>query len=197
MNENEILEKARLYFEKAYELCKPCEWFETDDDCEVKYMTGNTRFYWSLLCCGLAETLMKRDHGIYERDRLQGNTKNYYKLFYKNGRLIKVEDYIDGRLRGYFLSFYNGNVRVLKPFDTDKICHWLHLGIVSEFSEEGVVNEVLIDENGQVINSEYRYKTNIVEYETANCLPNAKCDRIQAFEQGVFYDNGKKYKKLS
>lgn len=196
MNENEVLNKAFRYYEEAYNLCAPCEWFETDLNCEVKYLSGNTRYLWSLLCCGLKETLWKRENGIYEKDTLRKNAKNYYKLFYQNNRLLKVEDYVESRLIGYYLCFYRGSIRILKPFNRVKICDWLHYGIVTWFSEKGVDKEVWIDENGQIIYSEYTYRTDKVEFEKANCLPKAKYDKIQSYEKGIFYENGKSYIRI-
>ncbi|MCI9518868.1 MAG: hypothetical protein HFK08_06405 [Clostridia bacterium] len=183
-----VVNKAIDLNGKAYEYAKSSKWFDVDEsECEIRYMTGNTKYYWSLLCCGLRETLMKQEHNITERKSIRKTAKSYYKLFYKDGKLIKVENYNYG-LKGYYLFYYYDDVRVLMPFDVDKTNAWWHYCIVTWFNSHGVEKEVWIDEKGlQVIYTEYDYSEKEVRFETANCVPRALNEkyRIHYFYRGV------------
>lgn len=195
----ELLKTAASIYAEAHRLAKPCKWFDVDEDCEIRYLTGNTRYYWTLLCCGLRERLLMKERGFCEKEKIRSNAKNYYKLFYKNGKLLKIENYIENRISSYDLCFYKGNARVLQSFDNiNKKPTW-HYCIVTWFSDFGVEKEVWIDEKGlQIIFSEYAQKDGIIEYRRANCLPRTKYpeDRIMSYERGLFRDGGTVYEGL-
>jgi len=199
MDVEEILSTAASIYSEAYKLAKPCKWFDIDGECEIKYLTGSTKYYWTLLCCGLRERLYIKSRGICEKEKIRSNAKNYYKQFYKNGKLLKIEDYIENRLSGYHLCFYIGNARVLQSFDNISKKPTWHYCIVTWFSDFGVEKEVWIDEKGhQVIFSEYAPQDDIIKYRYVNCLPHAKHseDRIISYERGLFRDGGTVYENL-
>ena len=199
MDAEELLTTAAAIYAEAYKLAAPCEWFDVDGEYEIRYLTGNTKYYWSLLCCGLRERIFITSRGIFEKEKIRSNTKNYYKLFYQNGRLVKIEDYIENRLSGYFLCFYIGNARILQSFDNHTKKPTWHYCIVTWFSDFGVEKEVWINENGSQIKfSEYVAKDDCIEYRQANCLPCAihEEDRINYYYRGVFRDQGTTYECL-
>ncbi|MBD5131169.1 MAG: hypothetical protein HDT28_01025 [Clostridiales bacterium] len=183
MTEKELLDKAKEYYNAAHELDKKCEWFDAEREFEIRYITGNTKYYWSLLCLGPCEKAFMQERGISEKPTIRLSAKNYYKLFYRDGKLIKVENYIEGILRGYFLCYYYDGARVLKPFDLYRKPEW-HYTIVTFFGDEKPVREVWItDSYNQVIFTDYRYADKIY-YTSANVLPHAICDRIQTYTEG-------------
>lgn len=196
MDKHRVVKRAEEFFKDAYKYAKRCKWFDVDPaECEIKYMTGNVRYAWSLLCRGHKETLFKAERGISEKDKIRCNTENYYKLFYKNGKLIKVEDYTEGRLSCYYLCFYTENIRVLMPFDVDKTNDtWWHYCIVTWFNDGGVEKEVWIeDDDSQIIYSVYDYSFDRIEYEYANVIPHSKECKINSYERGVFNANATEY----
>lgn len=195
MNRKCVLKRASALFKEAYEYAKRCKWFDVDSaECDIKYMTGNARYAWDLLCCGHKETLFKAERGISEKDNIRGNTKNYYKLFYKDGKLVKVENYIEGKLSGYYLCYYTANVRVLMPFDVDKTNDtWWHYCIVTWFNARGVEKEVWIeDDDSQIIFGTYDYFDDKIEYEYANVIPHSEV-KINSYEKGVFNATATEY----
>ncbi|MDE6075597.1 MAG: hypothetical protein K2G26_04090 [Clostridia bacterium] len=199
MDAEELLKTAEAIYKEAYKLAAPCEWCDVDGDCEIRYLTGNTKYYWTLLCCGLKERLFMKSRSISEKEKIRSNTKNYYKLFYKDGRLVKVEDYIENKLSRYFLCFYTRNARVLQSFDNQTKKPVWHYCIVTWFSDFGVEKEVWINEEGsQIIFSEYIPQGNVIEFRQANCLPHTtyKEDRINFYYRGEFRDGGTTYECL-
>jgi len=195
----EVLKTAASIYSEAYKLAKPCKWFDVEGECEIKYLTGNTRYYWTLLCCGLRERMYIKSRGICEKEKIRSNAKNYYKLFYKNGKLLKIENYIENRISSYYLCFYIGNMRVLQSFDNIHKAPTWHYCIVTWFSDFGVEKEVWINEKGtQIIFSEYAPKDDVIEYRFAKCLPSSiyEEDRVYYYERGRFHDNGTVYENL-
>ncbi len=192
----ELLQTAESIYAEAYKLAEPCKWFDVDGECEIRYITGNTKYYWWPLCCGWRERLLKKNRGIFEKEKIRSNAKNYYKLFYKDGKLLKVENYIENRISSYYLCFYIGNARVLQSFDNIHKTPTWHYCIVTWFSDFGVEKEVWIDEKGkQIIFSEYAQKDDGIEYKFAKCLPASiyEEDRVYYYERGLFRDGGTVY----
>ena len=163
-----------------------CPFFMVDEDCEIRYMKNLKRSS-SLLLCGQMSEKLKKDNNIFEREKLKASTKNYYKLFYKNKVLLKVENYINGRIDNIYLCFYFNNLRILKPFTKDGGFYPTYT-LITVYSNNKVVKEIRLDD-AQIIIEAYSYHKDSVEYEFANLVPTSFKHKILSYSKGIFTDN--------
>lgn len=179
-----MLNTAKQFDKKYRKIIDRCEFFAVDDDCEVKYI-GN-QYREAALLCGERSRKLRFDKKICEKDNISSAAKNYYKLLYKNGRLIKVESFINGKADHIYLCYYEKNLRVLKPFTTDGGFYPAYT-LITAYNKNVVESEVMIAD-AQIVYEVYRYGK-YIEYEYANVVPNDKY-KVMAYAKGRF-DDGK------
>lgn len=186
MNENYLLKIANDLYNEYNEKIAQCRFFNIDKDCEIRYMK-NLKGSWSILLCGQMSEKLKRDKKIFEKEKLKSNTKNYYKLSYKNNLLMKAESYINGKIDNIYLCYYFDNLRILKPFSENGGFYPTYT-LITVYSNNKVVKEVYINDS-QIIIEIYSYNRDSIDYECANLVPTSPKNKIISYSKGTFTDN--------
>jgi len=185
MNEKHLLKLANDCYNEYYERISQCDFFTVDNDCETRYMS-NSKHRWSILLCGPMSEKLRQDNKIFEKRKLRANTKNYDKLFYKNGTLLKIERYVNGRLDHIYLCYYCGNVRILKPFTANGGFYPTY-SLITVYSNKKVIKEIWID-GDQIITETYSYNNGSIDYEFANLAPASAKNKILFYSKGSLTD---------
>lgn len=185
MDEKNLIKTAKGYYKKLNKIVSKCKFFTVDDVCEIKYMS-NSKYRWNILLRGPMSVKLREDNSIFERDNLRQGTKNYYKFFYKDNALLKIESYVNGRIDCVFLCYYFENLRILKPFTVSGDFYPTY-SLITSYSQNKVEKEVWLDDD-QIILETYTYKDNFIDYEFANMAPNSPKHKILSYLKGVFTD---------
>lgn len=185
MDEKKLIKIAKGYYKKQNRIVSKCKFFIVNNDCEIKYMS-NSKYRWNTFLCGPMSKKLKKDNNVIERDNLRQNTKNYYKLFYKDNALLKIESYVNGRIDCVYLCYCFENLRVLKPF-TESGDFYPTYSLITVYSENNIEKEFWLD-GDQIILEAYTYKNNYINYEFANMAPTSPKYKILAYSKGVFTD---------
>jgi len=109
---------------------------------------------------------------------------NYRKIYRKSGHIIRVDNYVNGRIDVIFLAYYSDNKRFLFPFSASGgfyptstyVTHYLN----NDIDEEYAVEEYqIVYERYQVLDE------NRCQYDCINYVPNGTYP-ILGIENGVF-----------
>lgn len=185
MDEKYLLEIANDCHNKFDKIISECSFFTVDDDCEIRYMSNSKLL--RVLLCGPMSRKLNKDKNVSERNKLSPKSKNYYKLFYKNNVLLKVESYINGSPDHIYLCYYFDSLRILKPFSRDGGFYPAYT-LITVYSNDRVVKEILLEGN-QIITETYVYNNGSVEYEFADIVPDATKYKIRSYSKGIISDD--------
>ena len=98
------------------------------------------------VCEGLDSLLSMQKHKIKEQTKLRSGTKNYYKKYYQNGNIKKIDCYVDGNHDFSFMAYYENNKRYLIPFKPETNQHSYTYTVVSVYDGNNVIEEYLVIE---------------------------------------------------
>lgn len=133
---------------------------------------------------GISYLYKMQKYKIKPQEKLRVGTKHYYKKYYKNGVLEKVESYCDGELQLIYYTAYNGTERYLIPFGTDKKLYPTYVYTIKRNGnviEEYCVNRFQILYSCYYMINNQRYEYLDINYAYGGSYPVLGCE-IGEFE---------------
>ena len=124
-----------------------------ETDAEITYLPSKSKLCWA----GLIETLdfqlnMKR-YRTQERSDLRSNCKNYFRIVRKSGKLLRIDNYSDGKLEYTYLAFYTGKLCYCFPFLENGSCYPSYTTAVRY--ENDTVREAWMVRSGHMLYYDY------------------------------------------
>lgn len=90
----------------------------TLDDAEISFMLTKDHQFVGM-DDGLWDCYEREKYQIAIKQKLPVNAKNYHRIIQKNGKVERIESYVDGRLDVIHLAYYEGDRKYLFPFMPD------------------------------------------------------------------------------
>ena len=122
---------------------------------------------------GLWDCYEREKRHITIKRKLPVNTKNYLRIIQKNGKVERIESYVNGKLDVVHLAYYEGDRKYLFPFMPDG-SEYPTYTYVSVY-KNGQITEVYHAESSQIILQQYQHlneqETDIV---IVNAVPKGK-----------------------
>ena len=87
-----------------------------EDECVITYMRMPPGSLGFGFCEGIPFSYHRQKHKSKERPKLRKGTMNYLRLVRRNGNLLRVDKYVNGRIDVVHLAQYFDGVRYLFPF---------------------------------------------------------------------------------
>ena len=87
----------------------------TLNDAEISFMPTKGHSFIGL-DDGLWDFYEREKYHIAIKQKLPVNAKNYHRIIQKNGKVERIESYVDGRLDVVHLAYYEGDRKYLFPF---------------------------------------------------------------------------------
>lgn len=142
---------------------------ENDYD-EISFIANKKRTEFGLLC-GLMRQFEAKELGVTEKNSIRQGTKFYYKIFKKEGKIVRIESFINGKIDVVFVAHYIKNRRFMFPF-LDGGGFYPTYSYVSCFDGNEIKEEYMV-ENGQIVYECYsRIDKNNYGYDFINYIPN-------------------------
>lgn len=111
------MNELRRYRDEINLRTKQAVWAPPDEDgCVITYLRIRPGSLGFGLCEGIPFSYYRQKHKLKEQPKLRKGTMNYLRLVRRNGNLLRVDKYVDGRIDVVHLAQYFGDVRYLFPF---------------------------------------------------------------------------------
>ena len=144
----------------------------TLNDAEISFMPTKGHSFIGLND-GLWDFYEREKYHIAIKQKLPVNAKNYHRIIQKNGKVERIESYVDGRLDVVHLAYYEGDRKYLFPFMPDGYEYPTYT-YVSVY-KDGLITEVYHTDSSQIILQQYQQlneqETDIV---IVNAVPKGK-----------------------
>ena len=144
----------------------------TLDDAKISFMPTKGHSFIGL-DDGLWDFYEREKYHIAIKQKLPVNAKNYHRIIQKNGKVERIESYVDGRLDVVHLAYYEGDRKYLFPFMPDGYEYPTYT-YVSVY-KDGLITEVYHTDSSQIILQQYQQlneqETDIV---IVNAIPKGK-----------------------
>ena len=126
-----------------------------ETDAAVSYISSKLKVHWagSLGALHFRQELEK--YSLNEKPRLRTNTQNYFRIVRKEGRLIRIDSFVHGRLDVILLMHYEDNRRYAFPFSRTGGFYPTYTQ-VQVYDDDGAVTEDYMVRSGQLVYHEYR-----------------------------------------
>lgn len=143
---------------------------------------------------GYSDILDRNEKAMKESDKIRSTSKNYLRFLKdKEGRLVQVDNYCNGRIDCLFQVHWFGNVRYLLPFSADGTYYPTYT-YVTKYDADRVVEEYMIN-SGQIIYEAYSYKSaQDIDYIRIDYVPDGNYP-VRGIRKGVFSLNLLTYKE--
>ena len=161
--------------------------FQIPDEtgCEISYIPSKLRIYWP----GCIDTPhfrweMEKAH-VSEKPRLSKATRNYFRLVRKDGRLLRADAYIHGKLDVIQIAHYDGDRRYCFPFSSTGGFYPTYVDVV-RFQDGHAVEAYMVRSN-QILYRDFRRNgPSRIEFREINYVPTGKepilCKSVGYFE---------------
>lgn len=128
------------------------------EECEISYMRAMHRGQHALQS-GLSSVYTRITYKMKEQPRLRKNSKNYFILYRRDGKLVQTELYSDGeRYFDFYQMHYEGNKRYGIPF-----CSYDGVTLSESYgdiyvtkTEDGFVTEEYLIDGGTIVYERYK-----------------------------------------
>lgn len=182
---------------EARQIIKDYRYTDFDSsDSEILYSRNNHDLT-TALCDGLEALYIMQKCGIKCRTTLRKGAKNYIKRYCKNGKVQRIDCYVDGKLDITYMAYYQENKRYLMPFYPDSKKPSIAYTCVTVYKNDFIAEEYLVNDS-QIVYYRYEkipdiyFKKLHINYAPEGTYPVLCC------EHGVFWIADKlKYKTLS
>jgi hypothetical protein len=144
----------------------------TMEDAEISFMPTKGHSFIGL-DDGLWDCYKREKHHIEIKRKLPVNAKNYHRIIQKNGKVERIESYVNGKLDVVHLAYYEGDRKYLFPFNPNG-SEYPTYTFVSVYND-GQTTEVYHTNSSQIILQQYQQlneqETDIV---IVNAVPKGK-----------------------
>lgn len=133
---------------------------------------------------GLQREFDCKKYNFKEKHSIRKDSQYYCKIYKKDGKAIRVESYVKGRIDVVFLAYYTEDKRFMFPFSSDGSFYPTYV-YTTHFHNE-IVDEEYCSSRGQIVYEHYLYTDdNSVSYECINYVPDGTYP-VLARASGVF-----------
>ncbi|MCM1427718.1 MAG: hypothetical protein NC118_14045 [Eubacterium sp.] len=120
---------------------------------------------------GLGRELYCKKYNLKEKHTIRKNSQYYCKIYKKDGKIIRVESYVKGRIDVVFIAYYTEDRRFMFPFFSNGRFYPTYT-YVTHF-HNGIVDEEYQSDRVQIVYERYLYTDdNSIKYEYLNYVPN-------------------------
>lgn len=155
----------------------------SEEDAEITYIT--TKLHTTIgTQCGLMHELALKKYKVSERPKLRKGSMNYCKIYRIDGKVVRVDSYVKGRVDVVFLAYYQENKRFLFPFRKDGGFYPTYT-YVTHFKNDMVTEEYQSDSVQIVYNCYEKTDENHVWHDCINYVPNGT-HPVLASQSGIF-----------
>ena len=188
-------EYLRSLLEETEELAKTFDYSDVDvTNAEIRYL-ATKKYNWLGLHEGIASRSDIKAKRSKFSEKIHSNCRFYNKFFYIDGKLMKVEGYVDGhdRMSTWYKTFYIGNKRYLYPGGSNGENRFGYI-FVTEYRDGRVYEEYMVDKT-QIVFWRYCYsEEGAVESYFINYVPTGKYPVISESE-GIYDIESLEYKE--
>lgn len=164
----EYLQKLLQEVSELREMIKYHELNEDDYD-EISYIANKNDTTIGVQE-GLSRELSCIRYKLKEKGSIRKDCKYYCKLYKKDGKTVRVESYVKGRIDVVFTAYYSDSRRFLFPFSANGSFYPTY-SYVTHYNN-GVVDEEYHVNGVQIVYERYISKGDSVEYDCINYVPN-------------------------
>lgn len=145
--------------------------FEPDEEgSEVTYLPSKLRIYWAGRIDSPYFQYEMEKCGVKESPKLRKNTQNYFRIVRKDGRLLRIDSFVKGRLTDILIIHYEGNQRYAFPFRSSGAASPTHTQVVT--FQNGYVTEDYMVGNVQIVYRSYQTSDDgRINYHKINYIP--------------------------
>lgn len=119
---------------------------------------------------GLQRDFECKKYNLKEKHSIRKGSQYYCKIYKKDGKAVRVESYVKGRIDVVFLAYYTEDKRFMFPFFSNGSFYPTY-AYVTHFQDETVYEEYCSD-RVQIVYERYLYTDdNSVRYERINYVP--------------------------
>lgn len=162
-----------------------CDFFDFSE-AQISYIATKKRFDIGLRS-GLSGLAEMKKYKSKEATSIRKNCQFYNKFYRENGKIRKIECFIDGhdRLSDTYIAYYEGEKRFLFPFRNNQKDPYARHIFVATIKDGKVVEEYHID-GKQIVYEKYEYAENDkVDYYYINYVPTGN-EPVLSEEEGYF-----------
>lgn len=187
-------EYLKTLLKETAELAKTFDYSDIDGaDAEISYL-ATKKYCWLGLHEGIASQADIKAKRTKFSDKIRANCRFYNKFFYRDGKLLKVESYVEGhdRLAAWYRACYIDNKRYLYPggWCGEKGYGYI---FVTEHRDGKVYEEYMVKDT-QIVFWRYRYTSEgAVEAYNINYVPTGKYPILGEME-GIYNEATLEYK---
>lgn len=165
----------------AFPFCPPDE-----TGCQITYLPSKLRIYWPGRIDSPNFLYEMEKAGVAERPKLRKGTQNYFRFVRKDGKLLRVDTFISGRLDVILLAHYDGDRRYCFPFSDEGGVYYTYVDVV-RFRDGRAVEDYMV-RGSQIVYRAYDYSDpERIGYREINYVPTGNepiiCKSIGYFEQ--------------
>ena len=156
-----------------------------ETDAEISYLPSKLRLYWPGNIDCLHFRYEAEKYNAYERSKLRKNTRNYHRIVRKNGRILRIDSYVEGILNIINLMHYEDNRRY--SFSYNPVAPGVPAATVVVTYQNGhIVESYTVNHDWQIIHRTYSANNDgTIQYSYINYLPSGN-PSVSGTEEGFF-----------
>lgn len=148
-------------------------YFPDETDAEITYLPSKLRIYWPGRIDSPNFLWEMEKAGVSEKPKLRKGTQNYFRIVRKDGKLLRVDTVIKGRLDVIQIAHYEGDRRYCFPFSADGGFYPTSTDVL-RFLEGQVVEDYMVSSNQIVYRSYDHTQPQRIGCREINYVPTGK-----------------------
>lgn len=144
-----LLEDTKVK-QEAFSFCLPDE-----SGCDITYLPSKLRIYWPGRIDSPNFQWEMEKAGVSEKPKLRKGTQNYFRIVRKDGKLLRIDTYINGQLDVIQIAHYEDGCRYCIPFSEDGGVYYTYVDVVRY--RDGQVAEDYMVRGSQILHRAYDY----------------------------------------
>ena len=127
-----------------------------EEGTDISYIPSKLKLHWPGAIGSLHFRYEMEKHHICERRKLRKDAQNYFRIVRKEGKIIRIDTFVHGRLAVILLMHYEGNKRYAFPFSRTGGFYPSYTQ-VQVYDDAGEIAEDYMVRSRQIVH--YRYTT--------------------------------------
>lgn len=123
--------------------------------CEITYLPSRLRIYWPGRIDSPNFLWEMEKAGVSEKSKLRKGTQNYFRIVRKDGKLLRVDTIIKGRLDVIEIAYYDGDRRFCFPFSNDGGFYPTSVDVI-RYRDGMIIEDYMVSSN-QIVYRSYDY----------------------------------------
>lgn len=157
MHEFDLAYLAELVTETNFKREQFAFFEPNEEGAQITYLPSKQKLHWA----GLIDTPEFRyemdKYDVCEKPTLRKGSQNYFRFVRKDGKLLRIDSYVSGRIDNVLIVHYEGNRRYCFPFSKNGGYYPTYVQVVT--FENGMVTESYKVRGIQIVHNAYRQLT--------------------------------------